>query len=373
MARKLHFVGTIPHDAPADDEGALSWPVEQARGVPLTAVPRDLDPDWLVDWLRSRADRTEAFETVLAGEYGVDDYVDFRAYRVRKGVRLRPEHVSMRRVDRIAEVSATYRAFRESRPELAGLPLQVSLPAPVDLVVFAEVGGLALAPGLPWGTALRHPVALVRALRHLPVYQEAALAEVAALTAAHGDLLTWQVETPLCTLAMVKAATVPGAQAVFAPLLAAHLAAVFTGMAALGATATLHLCYGDYAHKALLSPRDLGPLVRLLNVLGPRLDRAGVRRPVVHVPCAHGADLAPVHPGFYQPLGRLDAGWTEVVAGVASTDESRSVTALEEFERAAGRPAVAVAAACGLGRQTLAEAEPVLRAMHAAAEHDQTR
>jgi hypothetical protein len=365
--RKLHFVGSIPLKISRPDSDALLWPVERARDSGITAVPRDLDPNWIVDYLRSRVDQREAFEVVLSGEYGVDDYEDIRAYRVRRGVELRPDHVAMGRIERINEVVETYRELQRERSELAGVRLQISQPAPLDLVLFVEVGGLAVAPGLPWSKVLRHPMPLTRALRHLPVYEQAVSQEIEPLAAAHRDMLTWQIETPLCTLAMVKAATVPGLQAAMAPLLSMHLASMFARMAALGAHATLHLCYGNYTHKALLHPKDLSPLVRLLNGLGARLDKLGLTRPMVHVPCAYGAEAAPLRPEFYQPLTRLDGGWTELVAGVAAVGAQDATTALELFERAAGRKAVAVAAACGLGRQSDAEADAVVHAMRAAA------
>ncbi|WP_434444089.1 hypothetical protein [Lentzea sp. E54] len=367
MDRKLHFVGSIPLEVSRTDSDALLWPVERARDNGITAVPRDLDPDWIVDYLRSRADQREAFEVVLSGEYEADDYDDLRAYRVRRGVELKPDHVAMGRTARINEVVEAYRELQREHSQLAGVRLQISQPAPLDLALFVEAGGLAVAPGLPWGKALRHPLPLMRALRHLPVYEQAVSQEIEPLTAAHRDLLTWQIETPLCTLAMVKAATVPGLQAAMVPLLSLHLASMFARMAALGAHATLHLCYGDYAHKALLHPKDLSPLVRLLNGLGARLDKLGLTRPMVHVPCAYGAEAAPLRPDFYQPLSGLDEGWTELVAGVAAAGQQDTTTALELFERAAGRRAVAVAAACGLGRQSVAEADAVVHAMRAAA------
>lgn len=375
MSRLLHFVGTLPRDEwSPDDRAALLWPVEHTGpSYQLTGVPRDLDPDWIVNYLRERA-KVDVFEVAMPGEYGADQtgvsgYDDFRAYRVKPGVTLLPEHVAMDRVQRIRQIADVFLELVNTVPGLAGTRLQISQPAPADMCLFTEVGGLAVSNGMPWWRLVSHPAALARALRHLAVYTNAVMDEVNELSFEYRSLLTWQIETPLSTLAMVKADRLPGVRGLVGAILTGHLAHVFDRMVnGCGADASLHLCYGDYQHRPLLTPWSLAPVVRLLNQLGDRLDRRGVARPMVHVPCAYGSHHAPVDPAFYRPLERLDAYWTELVAGVASTDPDNSVRALAEFERATGREAHAVAAACGLGRQTGADAERVIRSMCAAAD-----
>lgn len=375
MSRLLHFVGTLPRDEwTSDDRAALLWPVEHTGPrYQLTGVPRDLDPDWIVSYLRDRA-KVDVFEVALPGEYGaglsgVSGYDDFRAYRLKPGVTLLPEHVAMGRVQRIRQIADVFLELVSTVPGLAGARLQISQPAPVDMCLFTEAGGLAVSTGMPWWRLVSHPAALASALRHLAVYTNAVMDEVNELSYEYRSLLTWQIETPLSTLAMVKADRLPGVRGLLGAILTEHLAHVFDRMFnGCGADASLHLCYGDYQHRQLLTPRSLAPVVRLLNQLGDRLDRRRVARPMVHVPCAYGDHHAPVDPAFYRPLERLNAYWTDLVAGVASTDPDNTMRALAQFEHALNREVHAVAAACGLGRQTSTEAAQVIRSMCAAAD-----
>ncbi len=188
------------------------------------------------------------------------------------------------------------------------------------------------------------------------MFVEAVLAEMAGLVADYGDLLTWQVESPIAQLALVKASRF-GAQAPVGRLVAGQLAGFLARAYDTGAQTVLHLCYGDYQHKELLAPRNLAPSVNLLNAVARILRARGVPLPPAHIPCAYGAHPAPLDPAFYRPLRRLDASW-RVIAGVVSpAGVDGSLEALRLFERAADRPAYAVATACGLGRCSVEEAE----------------
>ncbi|MGW4720971.1 hypothetical protein [Nocardia sp. NPDC004260] len=239
--------------------------------------------------------------------------------------------------------------------ELADTRLQISQPNPLDLALFV-FGGAAVADGLPLGRALRHLRTVTPALRNLPVFVEAVLAEMARVTAEHGDMITWQVESPIAQLALVKAARF-GAQAPVGRLVARQLADFLARAHDLGARTVLHLCYGDYQHKELLAPRSLAPAVKLLNTVARDLRARAVPLPPAHIPCAYGAHPAPLEPAFYRPLRRLDPDW-RVIAGVVSPAEAQdNIRSLALFEAAAGRSAYGVATACGLGRCTVEEAE----------------
>jgi hypothetical protein len=347
MTRYAHFVGSLPRELTSDDDTTvLRWFVENTRGWPLTGVPRDLDSDWIMDYLRGRAAHADVFEVISPGDYA--DYNDFPSLGVRAGRTLEPKHVAMDRVERIGRIAAAFDALQRERPELAGVKLQISQPNPLDLAMFV-FSGAAVSAGLPLGRALRHCGVVVAALRHLPVFTEAVLTEMAEVIDAYGDRIVWQVESPIALLGAVKAQRLRS-QWALTPLLAAQLASFLGRAHEIGAAITVHLCYGDYGHKALLNPTSLGPAVRLLNGVSRRLRRAGTPLPPAHVPCGFGAEPAPAESDYYAPLRRLDPDWP-VIAGVVSPDDvAGSARALALFEQAAGRTAYGVATACGLGR-----------------------
>lgn len=140
----------------------MEWILDHARGHRLISLPCDLDPNWVIAYLRDLAGR-EAFEIKRAGEYA--DYDDMRRYGVRRGRRLRPDDVSMRRADRLRKIVDEFRALRAERPEIADTRLQISLPSPLDLAIFVFAGR-------PW-----------LSLRYLPVFTQAVVDEVADLAA----------------------------------------------------------------------------------------------------------------------------------------------------------------------------------------------
>ncbi len=352
QARYAHFVGSLPGELMTGDRAVLRWFADHTAGTPVTGLPCDLDPDWILEYLQTRG-KHDVFEIVAAGDY--TDYSTFPSYGVRQGRRLEPEHVAMERVERIGDVVSAWQALQGERPELAGVKVQISQPNPLDLAMFVFAGA-AVSAGLPVGKALRHSGVVVAALRHLPVFTEAVLGEMTEVQQRYGDSVVWQVESPFALLSMVKAQQLRFQWAV-APLVAGQLAGFLERMAAIGADRVVHLCYGDYGHKSLLSPRDLAPAVTLLNHTARRLHKAGLPLPPAHVPCAFGAEPAPLDPEFYAPLRRLDPGW-RVIAGVASSEPGdESARARDQFEAAAGRTAYGIATACGLGRCSVAEAE----------------
>ena len=352
LARYAHFVGSLPRELMTSDLAVLQWFADHSEGWPLTAVPRDLDSDWVVDYLRSREKHDDAFEVVSAGDFA--DYSDMRSYGVRPGRTLEPHHVSMGRAERIGEIVSEFESLQRSRPELVGTRVQISQPNPLDLALFVFAGA-AVSLGLPVGQALRHCNVVIAALRHLPVFVEAVLQEMTEVTSQHGDRIVWQVESPIATLGMVKAEQLR-AQRVLAPLLARQLAGFLIRTHEIGAATILHLCYGDYQHKNLLTPHTLAPTVNLLNRTARLMTKRGVPLPAVHIPCAYGADPAPLNPKFYTPLRRLDPGW-QLIAGVVSPDDvDDSIRALALFEQASGRTGYGVATACGLGRRTVEDA-----------------
>ncbi|GGL05264.1 hypothetical protein GCM10011588_19750 [Nocardia jinanensis] len=360
MTRYAHFVGSLPRELmTGGDRGVLDWFAAHTDGRPVTAIPCDLDPDWILAYLQDLGNRTDALEVLRPG--GFDGYSDFPTYGVRSGRALEPGDVSMNRVERIGEAVTAFESFLRDRPELAGTKLQLSQPHPLDLAMFVHAGG-AVASGLPMGLALRRSNLALTALRQLPVFTEAVLQEMREVRRRHGDLIVWQVETPISLLSMVKAQQL-GALWALAPVVAGQLAGFLEKVRdvdrehGIETETIVHLCYGDYQHESLLSPRNLAPAVALLNRTGRRLVARGVPVPRVHIPCAYGAHPAPVDPEFYAPLRGLGPEW-RVIAGVVSTDDpDRSAQALSLFEQARDNTAYGVAAACGFGRNKAEEAE----------------
>ncbi|MBF6175030.1 hypothetical protein [Nocardia blacklockiae] len=351
MTRYAHFVGSLPEALMTGDREILEWFADRSAGWPLTAVPRDLDAGWVVGYLRALENR-EAFEVLRPGDYA--DYSDMRSYGVRPGHVLEPRDVAMGRVQRIGAIVSEFEALQRDRPELADKRVQISQPNPLDLALYVFAGA-AVSLGLPVAPAVRNLNVVVAALRQLPVFTAAVLQEMSEVTARYGDRVIWQVESPIATLGMVKAARLRS-QWSFGPLLARQLGGFLARTHEIGAATTLHLCYGDHKHKNLLTPDSLGPVVDLLGRVSRLLRQREVPLPVVHVPCAYGADPAPLDPAFYRPLRRLDPDW-QLIAGVVSPDAvDDSIRALELFENASGRTAYGVATACGLGRRTVDDA-----------------
>ncbi|WP_460699087.1 hypothetical protein [Nocardia thraciensis] len=344
MTRIAHFVGSLPPELAADDRTALRWFLSYSAGSPVAAIPRDLDSNWILDYIRARAKHSETLELVRPGVFA--DYSDFPAYRVRHGQTLRPQHVSMDRADRIDEIAAVFEELREQYP--AATRLQISQPSPLDMSMFIFAAA-AVASGLPTARALRRIPAVVDAVRRLPVFVDAVLGEMETVSARHRNIV-WQIESPIAMLAMVKAERLHAAR-LLAPLLARQLANLLIRMEDAGLESVLHLCYGDYQHTSLLAPRSLSPAVRLLNTVAARLPDRPELLPPVHIPCGFGAEPAPLDEHFYHPLRDLDPRWRPI-AGVVSPDADASTHALSLFENALGRPAHGVATPCGFGRCT---------------------
>lgn len=346
MIRRAHFVGSLPEQLSTSDRDVLQWFAKHIAGAPITAIPRDIDPDWVAHYVRGLRERP-AFTMIRDGNCA--DYDSVPTYRVSKGHELQPDDVSMNRLDRLETAIEAFIALQDDNPELAETSIQLSLPNPLDLAMFVFASD-AVSAGFPLGKALRKPSSILTALRQVPVFTQAALDEVAALTEAHGEKVLWQLESPLALLSQVKASQL-GVNSLVAPMIGRQLAGLLTRLHGIGAQVLLHLCYGDFAHESLLSPKNLAPAVTLLNKTARFLRKTGTPLPRVHIPCGYGSQPAPLTPAFYEPLRRLDSSW-EVIAGVVSEDLPASIHALELFENALARPAYGVATACGLGRHT---------------------
>lgn len=323
----------------------MGWVLDRVGDRELVSLPCDLDSDWVVSYLRGLAER-DVFQIRRPGDY--DSYTDMRRYGVRRGHTLRPADVSMNRATGLGEVLAQFRQLRTARPALAGKRLQISQPNALDMAIFVFAG---------------RPLS---ALRYLKVFEQAVVDEVSELTQASGRDLVWQLESPSVLISMNMVGWLPGGPALVAGLLARQVGGMLRRFPT-DAETILHLCYGDYKHTEWFSPRSLAPAVTFLNRLAAVLDRAGRPLPAVHVPCAYGQHPASTDERFYRPLRRLDRRWRLIAGTVSEEDKSASSTSLRLFEEAAGRPAYAVATACGLGRRTPEQAAHAVETMIATA------
>jgi hypothetical protein len=322
--RAVHFVGSLPEQLHPDDRTAMQWILDHTDTAGLTTLPCDRDPNWVVQWLDQLADRDAVTPIRDGAATGYDDYPH---YRITPGRRLTPDDVALRRASDTTAVMAVRRALDTTRTLP---PMQVSVPHPLDLAYFCFGSPLHL-------------------LTHLGVFRQALLDDVEEIHQRWGDEAVFQLETPASLIALD---TAPGALApLVARFLAGQIARLITDTPR-EARWILHLCHGDLNHKPRVTPRSLGPAVRLIRSLHHRLRILGETMPRVHIPMCTGATGPPTDAAFYRALGRLPDD-VEVIAGLVDEVNPRdSHRALELAENALGRPVTAVAATCGHGRRT---------------------
>ncbi|PWW66925.1 hypothetical protein [Actinokineospora spheciospongiae] len=346
--RRVHFVGSLPPALSETDRAGMRWLLDHTAPAQLTTLPCDRDPRWIIEWLEGLRDRGP-LELVLDGDSS--DYTRMPVYRVRRGATLHPGDVGPRRAQEVPAAIAARRGLGVAHLP----PHQVSMPAPLDLSLFAFGVPSAVMRLLPPAAALR---AIRGAIKHLPTFTAAITAEVEQvqrLADRQDEHVVIQLESPAVMVAYDR---VP--RAVW-PLVTALLTRQLAGViAALPPQTSLILhgwCHGDLAHKPIADTRDLSPLVDFANNLAARLDRLGRPMPPVHVALCDGETAPSTEPSDYQVLRRL-RGDIRLFAGLVDEHHPEaSARALELVEQVLGRPVDAVAAACGLGRRTPREAE----------------
>lgn len=165
--------------------------------------------------------------------------------------------------------------------------------------------------------------------------------------------VVFQVETVVSLVAVAQAGD--DAQ----PAVARQMAGAVTRVVALAPEGThfgMHLCLGDFHHKAFGNMRDARPLVLLANAIADAWP-AGRVLDYVHAPFAAAAEPPIADDAFYEPLDQLRP--PEDVRFIAGfLHETLNLEAhqklLARTERRVGRE-VDIAAACGLGRRDTAE------------------
>ncbi|GAA0248943.1 hypothetical protein GCM10010492_56120 [Saccharothrix mutabilis subsp. mutabilis] len=318
----VHLVGSLPGPLCDKPATAMEWFLSHSDDAPLTGLPCDRDPRWIIDWLDHLA-TVPALEPVRTG--ASTGYHDMPTYRLRPGHHLAPGDVAWGMPAHVEDAFAALDALRPG----SRLRLQVGVPNAFDLALFA------------FGS-------VEDALRHLPVVRGAVNGEVAQVAARWGDRVQFQLETPAVLVSYHRTPREgwPGLTQLLVGEVARVLDTVPHGRW------VLHLCYGDLGHVPVFLPTDLEPAVEFVNALADHESDRRLPVPTVHLPVTAGDAAPPTDPEFYRALRRLRRG-VRVIAGVVAENHPReSREALDLVVNALGGPVAGVAAACGYGRRT---------------------
>jgi hypothetical protein len=241
------------------------------------------------------------------------------------------------------EARASYLDFIAAR-EKGELPkdirFQVCLPTP-----FAVVGSVVLADALPAVEA---------------AYEKAMLGEVASLCRhiPHGDLcIQWDVCNEMVVWDGQKTDAVPHADEPRDALLARmqRLCAAIPDDVQLG----LHLCYGDFAGRHFVEPKDASRMVEFANALAETIDHplAYIHMPV---PVERSDDA------FHRPLAGLKLGaGTQLFLGVVHAKDGVEGTRARIAAARRYAPDFGIATECGMARARSEETVRTLLKIHA--------
>ncbi|WP_040790754.1 hypothetical protein [Nocardia paucivorans] len=327
--RRALLVGTLPGDTAED---AMRAAVERL-GASLRYLPDGETGDrrdWVAGLITSFADHTD-LEIARPGNWS--NYKDQQNYRVRKGHHLRGENLDLKYLSWYRTNRKVFDRLKSERPELSDVDFQVGIPGDLDLTMFT------MGPTRMFG--------------HRAAFAEATLRDITAIREEGGDDVLFQLELPVETVFVAKSGPLGG-------FVANRMAAGVHRLVAATPAGTrfgVHLCLGDLGHKALTGIGSARPLVRLANALAAAWPE-GRTLEYVHAPFAAGDEPPQSEPAFYRALSGLRLPeQTRFVAGFlhesSTLDEQRRL--LDTIETAVGRQ-VDVAAACGLGRRTPADA-----------------
>jgi hypothetical protein len=277
-----------------------------------------------MDALRANPD----IETIHDG--GWTDYDDLAQWRVRDGVKMSADNV---RLPYARAFDASFTPFKVLRERFgrSDLRFQVGIPLPADIALYAFGEGIFGDP---------EPV---------DAFTEATLREMREIAAIGGDDVVFQLETCLALVAVAQAEDAE--QPAVAEQMSEYIIALAAGMPE-GTRFGIHICLGDFHHKAITTMRDVRPVVLVANAVVERWP-AGRILEYVHAPFA-AANEPPVEAdAFYAPLADLTLpDDTRFIAGFIheslELDDHREL--LARIEGLLGRQ-VDIAAACGLGRR----------------------
>jgi hypothetical protein len=330
--RAVHLVGSTPF---RDVDEALDVFAEKL-GPYLRTVPdgeTGARKNWIQIFIESWFDHPDLeARRGGPGDFDYSDYNNTPSFRVRKGHRLTGDRLDM---GYARAFEAAWPEFVRRRAEFTdpdGRParFQVGLPGDLDLAV-STFGGPA-------------------GFRHRAAFRDATLRDVRSIFATAADDVVFQTEVPVELVALTK---VPGF--VRRPL-AGWLAGAILQLireAPEGSRWGIHLCLGDFNHRAFGRLPDVSPIVTLSNAIVRRWP-AGRHLDFVHAPLAAAVEPPPLEPEFYAPLTklRLPEG-TRFIAGFVHEDRTltQQRELLARIEGLLGHP-VDVACSCGLGRRS---------------------
>lgn len=330
MTRRAHLVGAWPG---RDPEHAMEVALE--RLAPHLDRMTDGETGDRHLWITPSLDALRAnpdVEMIRDGNW--TGYEDTAQWKLRDGVTLDPDNIRLRYALSFQGSFPSFRVLRErfGRPDLR---FQVGIPAPIDL----GVDGFGEA-------AFADP-------RLLDACTAATAREIAKIHADGGEEVVFQIETVVALVAVAQAAD-DGQEDVVGQMAGSVLGLV--GRSPAGAHFGVHLCLGDFHHRAFGKMRDARPLVLLANAIaaGWPDDR---RLDYIHAPFAAAAEPPIAEESFYEPLRDLRLpDRVRFIAGFLheTLDHQAHRELLARIERLAGRK-VDVAAACGLGRRDTPE------------------
>jgi hypothetical protein len=239
-----------------------------------------------------------------------------------------PEDVRFGELGYAREARASYLDFQAAR-ENGELPqnlrFQVCLPTP-----FAVVSSVVVADALPAVEA---------------AYEKAMIAEVAAICRhiPHRDLcLQWDLCNEMIIWDGQKTDAVPHADQPHAELLARmqRLCARIPDDVELG----LHLCYGDFAGRHFVEPRDATRMVAFANALTTTIAH---KLAYIHMP----VPVERADDEFHRPFRDLKlASGTELYLGVVHAQDGVAGTQARIAAARRHAPAFGIATECGMAR-----------------------
>jgi len=254
-----------------------------------------------------------------------------------------PSHVRFGELGYAREARASYLDFiaaREKGELPQGIRFQVCLPTP-----FAVIASVVVADALPAVEA---------------AYEKAMLSEVASLCRhiPHRDLcIQWDVCNEMVVWDGQKTDAVPHADEPRDALLARMrgLCAAIPDDVQLG----LHLCYGDFAGRHFVEPKDASRMVEFANALAATIDHplAYIHMPV---PVERSDDA------FHRPFAGLKLGaGTQLFLGVVHAKDGVEGTRARIAAARRYVPEFGIATECGMARARSEETVRTLLKIHA--------
>jgi hypothetical protein len=327
MSRRAHLVGAWPGRNP---EHAMETALDHL--APFLDRMSDGETGDRSLWVTSGIDTFRANPDVEMLHDGTwTSYEDTARWAVREGGTLDPANIRLHYRNAFERSYPAFQVLREryDRPDLR---FQVGIPAPMDLAVYTFGPAAFGDPSIGAACA------------------EATLREVAEIAARADDDVVFQIETVLALVAAAREPE-PAAQAEVARQFAGGLTD-FVARAPEGTHWGIHLCLGDFHHRAYGNMTDTGALVALANALAAGWP-VGRTLDYIHVPFAAASEPPVVDEAFYAPLRQLRLpDDVRLVAGFLheKLDHEAHKALMARIEEHVGRR-VDIAAACGLGRR----------------------